>query len=86
MWKVVADLSPLVVKSLLFMHAWSGCDTTSGIFNQGKTTVMEMFDNKNSKVLQVCEVFSSMEVTLEALTEFGLKMYILSYGEYFDLN
>ena len=56
--KVMADLSPFVVKNLLSIHAWSGCDTTSGILNQGKTTVMNMTDNKNSKVLADCEVFN----------------------------
>ena len=69
LWKIMANVSPLVVKNLLFIHAWSGCDTMSGIFNQGKIMVMNMVDNKNSKVLEVCEVFNSMEVTPEAVTE-----------------
>ena len=55
---LMADLSPLVVKNVLSIHAWNGCDTTSGILNQGKTTVMNMTDNKNSKVLADCEVFN----------------------------
>ena len=80
--KVKADLRPLAAKNLLFPHAWSACDTTSGILNQGKTTVMKKIDNKNSKILEVCEVLISMEITPKA----GLKIFIVSYGEYFDLN
>lgn len=79
----MADLTPLVVKKLLFLNAWS---VTSGIFNQGKTTAMKMIDNKNSKALKVYEIFNSMEGTPEAVTEAGLKMFTLSYGEYFHLN
>ena len=30
-----------------------------------------MVGNKNSKVMEVCEVFNSMEVTPEAVTEAG---------------
>ena len=35
-WKIVADLSLLVMKNLLNIHEWSGCDTTSGIFIREK--------------------------------------------------
>ena len=86
MWKFVTGLIPFVVKSLLFKQAWGGCHTTFGIFNQGKTTVMKMVDNKNSNVLKVCEVFNSIDVTPNSVTETGLKIFILSYGKYFDLN
>lgn len=47
---------------------------------------MKMIDNKNSKALKVYEIFNSMEGTPEAVTEAGLKMFTLSYGEYFHLN
>ena len=84
--KVMTDLSPLVVKNLLFIPAWSGCATTSAIFNQGKTMVMKMIDTKNSKVLKVCQVFNLMEVTPKAVTKADLKMFLFPYGDYFDLN
>ena len=86
MWKLVAGLSSFVVKNLLFKQAWGGCHTTLGIFNQEKTTVMKMVDNKNSNVLKVCEVFNSIDVTPNSITETGLKIFVLSYGKYFDLN
>ena len=84
--KVMTDLSPLVVKNLLFIPAWSGCATTSAIFNQGKTMVMKMIDTKNSKVLKVCQVFNLMEVTPKAVIKADLKMFLFPYGDYFDLN
>ena len=84
--KVMTDLSPLVVKNLQFIPAWSGCATTSGIFNQGKAIVMKMIDTKNSKVLKVCEVFNLMEVTPKPVTKADLKIFLFPYGEYFDLN
>ena len=47
---------------------------------------MKMVDNKNRSVLKVCEVFNSTDVTPNSVTETGLKIFILSYGKYFDLN
>ena len=42
-WNVanlVAAAKEFVTDHLLFIHAWSGCDTTSAIFGQGKLTYM----------------------------------------------
>ena len=80
--KVIADLSPNVVKNLLFIHALSGCDTTSGIFNQGKLMVLKLVDNNNSKAMAICEVFNSIEFTPEIIAEAGSKMFIHTYGKY----
>ena len=33
---LVAKAGTLVVSHLLFLHAWSGCDSTSATFGQGK--------------------------------------------------
>ena len=30
----------IVLKYLFFMHVWSGCDTSSTIFNQGRTVLI----------------------------------------------
>ena len=35
---VVSYLNKIVVKNLLLIHAWGGCDT---VFNQGKTAILE---------------------------------------------
>ena len=38
-WKIenlVREAGEVVMRHILFIHAWSGCDTTSAIYEQGK--------------------------------------------------
>lgn len=35
-----------VAKSILFVHAFSGCDTTSAFFNQGKIRFLKTLEKK----------------------------------------
>ena len=37
--KIAERLNPVIVKNILFIHAWSDCDTTSERFNKGKLFV-----------------------------------------------
>ena len=48
--------------------------------------MINIADNKNSKVLEICEVFDSIKFTPKAVAKADLKMLILSFGESFDLN
>ena len=50
MWKirdVVAEVGDVVQAHLLFVHAWSGYDTTSATFGQGKTALLKKMKNFN---------------------------------------
>ena len=47
---LVTKAGNLAVSNLLFVHAWSGCDTTSATFGQGKTTLLKKI--KASKEIQ----------------------------------
>ena len=43
-WRIsdlVGQAGPLVTSHLLFLHAWSGCDTTSATFGQGKVSLVK---------------------------------------------
>ena len=39
--ETVSVLPEQVIRNLLFIHAWGGCDTTSAIYNQGKDKYYE---------------------------------------------
>ena len=42
-WSIKEDLKEVTCKEhLLFIYAWSGCDTTSSIFRKVKVTFMKM--------------------------------------------
>ena len=52
MWKVqdlIANAGELLTSHILFIHAWSGCDTTSTTFGQGKTFLLKNFMAKGLK-------------------------------------
>ncbi len=43
-WRIgdlVGQAGPMVTAHLLFLHAWSGCDTTSATLGQGKVSLMK---------------------------------------------
>ncbi|CAM1323482.1 Uncharacterised protein at_DN0631, partial [Pycnogonum litorale] len=45
MRNIVTSLDPSVKSSALFIHGWSGCDTTSGTYSQGKLSVLRLSKN-----------------------------------------
>ena len=49
MWRVqglIANAGESLTSHILFVHAWSGCDTTSATFAQGKTFMRKKFHGK----------------------------------------
>ena len=51
--KIAERLNPVIVKNILFMHARSGCDTTSTIFNNCETALMKLVDKGDYKVFDI---------------------------------
>ena len=51
--KIVERLNPVIVKNILFMHARSGCDTTSTIFNNCETELMKLVDKGDYKEFDI---------------------------------
>ena len=73
---IAQSLDRNVMKNLLFIHAWGGCDTTSAIFNQGKTAVMKLVKKGDHRVLDICSVSDKKESTKEEIGSTGIKLYI----------
>ena len=44
---------------LLFIHAWSGCDTTSSIFGKGKGSLVQ-FIRKSNRLKEISEVITNV--------------------------
>ena len=64
---------------LPFIHAWSGCDTTSSIFNKGKPSFLNLV--KKSVVLREAgRVFYSLSSTKDGIAEVGYTIFKLLYG------
>ena len=49
-------LGPDLCRALLFLHNFTGCDTTSGFYGIGKSTSFKLFLN-NPRLLQLASIF-----------------------------
>ena len=70
--KTAERLNPVIFKNILFIHAWSGCDTKSAIFNKGKTALMKQIAIRDCKVLDISSTFDKTDATLEKLKKLEL--------------
>ena len=71
---------PVVIqKYILFIHAWSGCDTTSATFGHGKLHLMKML--KESPEVQTCaKKISEHESSAKEVGEAGHQLFCILYG------
>ena len=66
-------------RHLLFIYAFSGCDTTSSFFGIGKQTVMSFYEN-HPGFRSVCEIFTSLQKSHDEIADAGLKATLSLYG------
>jgi hypothetical protein len=80
-WKVqdiVNKAGKVVTSHLLFIHAWSGCDTTSATYWHGKTGLLKKM--KESEELQrIYFLMIDHEATVEQIGKAGIRLYALLY-------
>ncbi|KAL1446642.1 hypothetical protein WDU94_013905, partial [Cyamophila willieti] len=65
--------------TILFTHAFTGCDTTSALFGQGKTKITTLL-SKNESLTEQVEVFLRPNSTPEVVKESGIKCFVALYG------
>lgn len=63
----------------LFLHAFSGCDTTSAIFGQGKTKLLSVL-SKQPDLLDAATTFLNNNATPEEIASAGNKYFVALYG------
>ena len=63
---------------LLFVHAITGCDTTSSLFGKGKRTAWKMLDVND--VDKITAVFNNPKSKKETIAESGEKFLVKLYG------
>ncbi|XP_072153362.1 uncharacterized protein [Bemisia tabaci] len=66
-------------KSILFIHAVSGCDTTSAFRGKGKGTFIKLLE-KCAEVSRIAEKFNEIDCTQEELCQAGEQLVLLLYG------
>ncbi|GBM61486.1 hypothetical protein AVEN_9252-1, partial [Araneus ventricosus] len=63
----------------VFIHAISGCDTTSALFGQSKNKFISLF-LKHEELLNAAATFLNPQATTEQVTEAGEKVLVALYG------
>ena len=72
-------MEPIVKQHILFLHTFTGCDTTSAIHGQGKTSLLKKI--KSPKELQRCaETISDPLAGEKEVAEAGTKVFVVMYG------
>ena len=72
---------PGVVKQYIFIiHGWSGCDTTSSTFGQGKTHLMKHLV-KSKPIQKLCNVIEGKESSTDVVGNTGMKLFRWPYGD-----
>ena len=74
---VVSYLNKIVVKNLLLIHAWGGCDT---VFNQGKTAILE---KENPEVVEIYGIFDNPSATQKDTGKAGIRLFTVMYSMVF---
>lgn len=75
---IEAATSP-VKEHILFLHAMSGCDTTSALFNQGKTKLLKTLE-KNPSLGTIIAIFKDSTASQESVATAGERFLVQLYG------
>jgi hypothetical protein len=70
--------SEKVKNSLLFLHAFSGCDTTSSLYRQGKKKFVKLAV-QDEKLLEINEVFMCKDAHPDIIVEAGQTFLVALY-------
>ena len=76
---IVFKTGEMLSSHILFIHAWSGCDTTSATFGQGKTTLMKKI-KESQEIQQISSLMSDPNTTKEEVGSAGIKLFVHLYG------
>ena len=72
-----------LVRNLLFVHAWSGCDSTSGIFGRSKGSIVKLMKS-SQQFKSTSQIFNSDHVHQSDLKQPGEILMFLTFGGKYD--
>lgn len=72
-------IGDMIANNLLFLHAFSGCDTTSAPYSMGKMKFITTFE-KNPELASGIALFLKEKVDLTLLSAVGERFFIALYG------
>lgn len=70
---------PNCKKNILFLHAMTGCDTTSALFGKEKMKVLKMFE-KRCDLNNSAEIFQQENCSRDVIVNAGIHFLLAMYG------
>ena len=64
---------------ILFVHAWSSCDTTSATFGQGKTGLLKKI-KESPDIQQISSLMIDSSASTEDAGSAGIRLFVYLYG------
>ncbi len=68
-----------ITSHLLFIHVWSGCDTTSATFGHGKTNLLKKIQ-VSKEVQQISVLMSDPHMTAEEIGKASIRLFVILFG------
>ena len=84
--QIVPCLERIVLKHLFFMHAWSGCDINSAIFNQGRTVLLTLVEKGRNNKLHIYSIFDNSLSTQDEITRAKINLFVNMNGKETNIN
>ncbi len=66
-------------KTILLLHSFSGCDTTSAIHGKSKVGITKLFTAKRDLIQRMSDIFSDPSASPESIEEAGEKLFLAIY-------
>ena len=76
---IICKVGQVITDNILFLHAWSGCDTTSATFGHGKTTLLKKI-KESGELQQISSLMYDPDATAEQIGKAGNRLFIILYG------
>ncbi|CAG9820610.1 unnamed protein product [Phaedon cochleariae] len=76
-------------ETILLLHAFSGCDTTSAIYNKSKGGIVKLFSKFSRKMKTISDIFTKPSTQADKVTQTGEKIFLEMYqvtADQQDLN
>ena len=72
-------IDSIIRKSLIFDHAWSGCDCTPAAFGQGKGAIIKLL-LRSKEVQEISQTFYKPDATHVEVAQGGIRLFTIMYG------
>jgi len=81
-WRIrdlISKSGKIVTSHLLFIHAWTGCDTTSATFGHGKANLLKKIQ-VSEEVQQIAQLMGDSSMTPEEVGRAGIRLFTILFG------